>query len=174
MRVVRDKLKNTIINGLECGLTDLPGSCLLFRASLRVVRNRCRPFKRKEGLNKNWLRHSHYVDNDRIKLRTTGIMQFHYIIYDAPYKVMNLFFEQKIILLRQIYYCPEGTYKGPPAITRRALEIAENYCPRTKIVIKIFFQSFTKSKLPFCRICHEAFFILIQFLCNLNSFLDKN
>ena len=63
--------------------------------------------------------------------------------------------------------------EGPPAITCRALEIMENYCPRTKILIKFFFRSITKTKIPFCTIGHDTFFILIQFLCSLNSLLEK-
>ena len=41
--------------------------------------------------------------------------------------------------------------EGLPAITWRTLEMAENYYPRTKIVINFFFRSFTRTKI--CPLC---------------------
>ena len=93
-------------------------------------------------------------------------------------KIFKSYWDKQFCTIRKQYWkfgknALISPIQRPPAITRRALKIAENYCPRTKIVIKFFFQSFTKTKLPFCRICNDAFFILIQFLCNLNRFLDN-
>ena len=81
----------------------------------------------------------------------------------------------QIILIQFWYQIDQlGFTVGPPAITHRALEMAENYCSRTESARKIFFRSFTKTKIPFCRICRDAFYISIRFLCSLNSFLVKN
>ena len=82
------------------------------------------------------------------------ILELLFILYILSFKVF-------LIVLR----LPRLNLK---VLTRWALEIAENYCPLHEKRDKIFFLSFKKTKIPFYRIFHDAFFNLIHFLCNLN------
>ena len=76
--------------------------------------------------------------------------------------IRNITHECFEIFLNVVKTWNQVTNEGPPAIICRALEMAENYCQRTKIVIQIFFGHSQKQKYLFVE------FFMTHFLSQYN------